>query len=70
MEKPFAVDAAEAGEIVAAARERGVFCMEALWTFCLPKFDVIRQLVDGGDLGEPRTVIADNGETFAPSHRI
>jgi predicted dehydrogenase len=44
--------------------------MEALWTFFLPKFDVIRRLVQDGELGELRTVIADNGETFAPSHRI
>ena len=70
VEKPLALDASAAQEIVAAARARGVFCMEALWTFFLPKFDVIRQLVDAGELGEPRSVVADNGETFDASHRI
>jgi predicted dehydrogenase len=47
-----------------------VFCMEALWTLFLPKFDVLRQLLDDGALGEVRTVIADNGEHFGPEHRI
>ena len=35
----------------------------------LPKFDVLRQLLDDGALGEVRTVIADNGEHFGPEHR-
>jgi predicted dehydrogenase len=70
VEKPLALDAIEGGEIAAAARERGVFCMEALWTFFLPKFDVIRRVIDAGLLGELRTVIADNGEFFGPDHRI
>ena len=54
----------------ALAAERGLFCMEALWTFCLPKFDVVRQLLDAGALGEVRTVLADLGESFAADHRI
>ena len=35
----------------------------------LPKFDVLRQLLDDGAPGEVRTVIADNGEHFGPEHR-
>ena len=41
-----------------------------MWTKFLPKFDVIRQLLDDGALGEVRTVIADHGEFFTPDHRI
>ena len=70
VEKPLGLDAAQAAEIAALAAERGRFCMEALWTFCLPKFDVVRQLLDAGALGEIRTVLADFGESFAPDHRI
>jgi predicted dehydrogenase len=41
-----------------------VFCAEALWTFYLPSYDVIRQLLDDGVLGDVRTVLADHGEWF------
>ena len=44
--------------------------MEALWTFFLPKFDVVRQLLEAGALGEVHTVLADNGEHFTAEHRI
>jgi predicted dehydrogenase len=70
VEKPLALDAAQATEIARLAAGRGRFCAEALWTFFLPKFDVVRQLLDGGALGQVRTVQADHGEAFAAGHRI
>jgi predicted dehydrogenase len=70
VEKPLAVDAAGAREIAAAATQADRFVGEAMWTKFLPKFDVIRQLLDDGVLGEIRTVIADHGEFFTPDHRI
>jgi predicted dehydrogenase len=36
----------------------------------LPKFDVVRQLLDAGALGEVRTVQAEYGESFTADHRI
>lgn len=59
IEKPMAVSAAEAREVVAAARAADVFCMEALWTRFLPHIDVLRQVLDAGILGEVSTVLAD-----------
>ena len=47
-----------------------MYCAEALWTFYLPSYDVIRQLLDDGVLGEVRTVLADHGEWFPDTHRI
>lgn len=70
IEKPMGVDADEAAEVVAAARTAGVYCVEAVWTLFLPKFDVIRQLLADGAIGEPRTVLADMGEWFDDAHRI
>lgn len=70
VEKPVGLDAQEARTIREAATAAGVFCMEALWTLFLPKYDVIRQLLVDGALGEPQAVIADIGEAFAPEHRI
>jgi predicted dehydrogenase len=68
VEKPIGLSAAEAQEV--AARARGVFCAEAMWTFFLPRYDVVRQLLDDGVLGEVRTVLADHGEWFPATHRI
>ena len=70
VEKPLALNAAEVEELAAAARDNGVFLMEALWTVFLPKFDVLRQVLAGGLLGEVRSVLADIGEHFGPEHRI
>jgi predicted dehydrogenase len=70
VEKPLAIDAAGAQDIAAAAVSANRFAGEAMWTKFLPKFDVIRQLLDDGALGEVRTVIADHGEFFTPDHRI
>ncbi len=70
VEKPLALSAAEAAEVAARAAERGVFCAEALWTFFLPRYDVVRRLLDDGVLGDVRTVLADRGEWFPDTHRI
>lgn len=70
VEKPLALDAAEARQMADAATARNLFCMEAHWTSFLPKYDVLRQLLDSGALGEVVAVVADFGEWFPPHHRI
>ena len=70
VEKPLGINAVEARDLAAQAGARGVFLMEAMWTLFLPKYDVIRQLLADGALGELHTVIADVGEQFEPDHRI
>lgn len=61
VEKAFTRDAAEARELVAAARAADVTVMEAMKTRFLPHTDVIRQLLTDGALGELRSVRADQG---------
>ncbi len=70
VEKPVGLDAVEAREIGAAAARAGVFCMEAMWSLFLPKFDVVRQVIELGVLGEVVAVHADMGERFDFPHRI
>ncbi|HUB76301.1 MAG TPA: Gfo/Idh/MocA family oxidoreductase [Solirubrobacteraceae bacterium] len=72
VEKPFTMNAAEARELVAAARERGLFLMEAMWTRFLPHVHAIRRLLAQGALGEIVAVSADHGQWFPddPSHRL
>lgn len=52
IEKPLALDAAEAAEIFAAAKAAGVMAMEAMWTRYLPQYDIIRQVLEQQLLGE------------------
>ncbi len=70
VEKPVGLDADEARGIAAAAARAGVFCMEAMWTLFLPKFDVARQVLDEGVLGRVVAAHADMGERFDEPHRI
>ena len=72
VEKPFAMNASEATEIVTAARQRGLFAMEAMWTRFLPHVAVIRDWLEQGALGEIVTVTADHGQWFAedPGFRL
>jgi len=65
VEKPFTMNAAEAREVVAVARERGLFAMEAMWTRFLPHVGVIREWLGKGLLGDVVTVTADHGQWFA-----
>ena len=54
IEKPFALDARAARRIVLAAREAGVFCMEAMWTRFQPLIETIAAHIAAGELGEIR----------------
>jgi predicted dehydrogenase len=72
VEKPFTMDAAEARSLVAAARARDVFLMEAMWARFVPWAVRLRELLADGTLGEIRQVIADHGQWFPQdaSHRL
>lgn len=72
VEKPFALDASEAREIVSAASLTGVAGMEAMWTRFLPHMVRVRELVAAGALGDLRTVQADHGQVLpaAANHRV
>ncbi len=66
VEKAFTRNASEAREVVAAAREAGVFAMEAMWSRFLPHYDIVRQAVAAGLLGPISTVLADHGQLLWP----
>jgi predicted dehydrogenase len=72
VEKPFTMDAAEAESLVTAARDRGVFLMEAMWARFVPWAVRLRELLADETLGEVREVIADHGQWFPQdaSHRL
>ncbi|MBK7821730.1 MAG: Gfo/Idh/MocA family oxidoreductase [Tessaracoccus sp.] len=72
VEKPFALNAAQAREIATAATTAGVSAMEAMWTRFLPHMGRVRELARGGALGDVRAVLADHGQFLStdPAHRV
>ncbi|MFD8304031.1 Gfo/Idh/MocA family protein [Streptomyces sp. NPDC059690] len=60
-EKAFTLNAREAEELVALARGRGSFLMEAMWMYCNPLVRRLKALVEDGAVGEVRHVQADFG---------
>lgn len=70
VEKPAALNRAQAAEMVDLASRKNLFFAEALWTYFLPKFDVIEQLLQAEVLGEILSVYTDYGEYLPPEHRL
>lgn len=72
VEKAFTATLDGAREVVAAARESGVFCMEAMWTRLQPAVATARELVAAGEIGEVTSVHADFGahRRYDPTHRL
>jgi predicted dehydrogenase len=60
-EKPFADSARAARDIVGAARERRVFCMEAMWMRFMPVIEQLKLRLARGDIGQVRMLQAELG---------
>lgn len=58
-EKPFTINAAQAAEVVALARQKKIFLMEAMWTRYFPVFGKVRELLAENAVGEILLVQAD-----------
>jgi predicted dehydrogenase len=71
-EKPFAVTAAEAEQVIQAARQHGKFCMEAMWMRFMPAIRRANELVRDGAIGKVRMLTADFGvpARYDPAHRF
>jgi predicted dehydrogenase len=71
-EKPFTVSAQQANEVIAAARSRKLFCMEAMWMRFQPLIKQVRLLVQSGSIGQVRLLEASFGYTtpFDPQGRF
>jgi predicted dehydrogenase len=59
VEKPFALNADEARSVLDRAKERGVFCMEAMWMRFLPLVREAKRIADSGELGQITFLTAD-----------
>ncbi|PUA81931.1 Gfo/Idh/MocA family protein [Nocardioides currus] len=72
VEKSFTASLADTRDVVDLARERGVFCMEAMWTRFQPAVVEAKRIVDSGELGDLVAVQADLGafRTYDPASRL
>ena len=69
-EKAFTANAAQAEEVLALARERGVYVAEAIWTRYMPSRQIIDDLIAGGTIGEPRLLTANLCYAIERNERI
>lgn len=60
-EKSFTIDANQARELFALAKEKNLFLMEAFWTKFIPVNQKLMQLVQAGEIGQVRHVQAQYG---------
>lgn len=58
-EKPFAINAADAGTMIESARSKDLFLMEAMWTHCFPAMEKLRDLLSEGAIGDVRILRAN-----------
>ncbi len=71
-EKPISVNRKLAQKMFDCAKTNNVFLMEALWTRFIPSYIKAKQLIDEGEIGEVKSIIADFGfrSNAAPSSRV
>jgi predicted dehydrogenase len=71
-EKPFTLNATQAAEVIALARHKRIFLMEAMWTRYFPVFGKVRDLLLENALGDVRLVQADFAfrPPFDPKSRL
>ncbi|WP_299680605.1 Gfo/Idh/MocA family oxidoreductase [uncultured Dokdonia sp.] len=71
-EKPFAMNRNEVEDMIAFAKAKKTFLMEALWTYFLPHYQFALQTLHSGELGTIKSLKADFGIDVPkdPSHRL
>lgn len=68
-EKPMCMNRKQVAKLVALAKEKNLFLMEAIWSRFFPSYQYVRAQIDGGHLGEIREVHAEFGFDHAGSDR-
>lgn len=70
VEKSFTQNAAQARQVIDAARAKGVYVQEAMWTRWLPHIVALRETIARGDIGDVVTLQADHGQAIAHVPRL
>jgi len=72
VEKPFAMNAQQAKEMIDLAREKNLFLMEAMWTRFIPAIVKVREWLQAGEIGDVGLLRAALSfrAPFDESHRL
>ncbi|KAB2568985.1 Dimeric dihydrodiol protein [Lasiodiplodia theobromae] len=65
-EKAFTVNADQLKKLVAVAKEKNLFLMEAVWTRYFPLSIYVRDIISSGKIGTVQRVYADNAHALDP----
>lgn len=71
-EKAMVLNAADAREVFRMAKEKGLFCMEAMWTRFLPQYRKAKQWIEEGRIGkiQAATSVVGFKAQVGPEHRL
>lgn len=71
-EKPFAMNKEQVNEMIQTAKKENIFLMEALWTYFLPHYQYVLELVKSEKFGKITSLEADFGfeAPFLPEKRL
>ena len=69
-EKAFMLNASEAEEVLAMARERGLFVAEAIWTRYQPARRILKEIIESGEIGSPKFLTAHLGYPLCHKERV
>jgi predicted dehydrogenase len=71
LEKPFTMNATEGAKLIALAKQRDLFLMDAMWSLCNPLLRNLVARVRAGEIGSPRAFSALLGPIGVPQgHRV
>lgn len=72
VEKAFTLNADQARDLIELARSKDLLLMEAMWSRFLPRYDVLREVLAEGLIGEVVSMRASHGQAFPfdPEHRL
>ena len=70
LEKAFTVNAAQAEELIALAKEKKLLLAEAIWTRYMPSRKMINDIIESGVIGEVTAVTANLSYTVSHVERI
>lgn len=71
-EKPFTMNRREAEQVIALARAKNLFLMEAMWTRFMPALAEVKRVIASGEIGPVQHIMADFGFAASkdPAHRV
>lgn len=70
LEKAFTVNASQAEELIALAKEQGLLLAEAFWSRYMPTRKILDDLIAQGKIGEVQAVTADFGAPLSHKERM